>query len=239
MIFAEFSKTTEECYTVDKGFLLWKINGKSITTNTKIDGGKNNILTHVIVYEGQMEIESGGTRHLMTKNTLGNFIDHRSFKIIDMTSNIKAYLMSCDDIYAQSLLKNNPPFPFSYVLDIREKPISLLSPQHTGLFVSRMSTMREICRDESHLFKSSMIKYALGMLLMDMANIYIKQQKSEQQQTLSTRKSELFRTFMKMLPTHVCHERSVAFYASSLCITPQYLNRIVKQYTFKTASQWI
>ncbi len=53
------------------------------------------------------------------------------------------------------------------------------------------------------------------------------------------RKDVLFKQFMKLLSCHIGEERTVNYYASKLCITPQYLNRVVKSISGRTVYEWI
>lgn len=45
--------------------------------------------------------------------------------------------------------------------------------------------------------------------------------------------------FIKLLREHIYEKRSVGFYASELCVSPQYLNRIIKNMSGKTVYAWI
>lgn len=45
--------------------------------------------------------------------------------------------------------------------------------------------------------------------------------------------------FMKLIHVHYAQERSVKFYASKLCISPKYLSLLVKEFTGRSAVQWI
>lgn len=45
--------------------------------------------------------------------------------------------------------------------------------------------------------------------------------------------------FMKLVHVHYSRERSVAFYADKLCISPKYLSLLVKETTGKSAAKWI
>lgn len=49
----------------------------------------------------------------------------------------------------------------------------------------------------------------------------------------------LYGRFMDLLFAHHCRERSVAFYASKMCITPKYLATVVKDISGKTPTEWI
>ena len=44
---------------------------------------------------------------------------------------------------------------------------------------------------------------------------------------------------MELLPKHVRKERSVAWYADRLCVTPKHLTVAVREASGRTAGQWI
>lgn len=54
-----------------------------------------------------------------------------------------------------------------------------------------------------------------------------------------TRQEEYFRNFMVALEKHHAQERSVAFYADALHITPKYLSTVIKEVSGKSAAEWI
>ena len=54
-----------------------------------------------------------------------------------------------------------------------------------------------------------------------------------------TRQDEYFRNFMVALEKHHAQERSVAFYADALHITPKYLSTVIKEVSGKSAAEWI
>ena len=49
----------------------------------------------------------------------------------------------------------------------------------------------------------------------------------------------LYARFKDLLFKHRGKERSVAFYASALCISPKYLTAVVKEISGKTTTEWI
>lgn len=54
-----------------------------------------------------------------------------------------------------------------------------------------------------------------------------------------TRNHLLFDKFMALLQLHHTQERSLSFYADRLCLTPNYLSGTIKEYSGKSASEWI
>ena len=70
---------------------------------------------------------------------------------------------------------------------------------------------------------------------MDMANEYFRQEDGNGEQAEASRKHILFKQFIRLLLAHVREEHTVGWYASQLCVTPQYLNRVIKSTSHKTA----
>ena len=56
---------------------------------------------------------------------------------------------------------------------------------------------------------------------------------------MQNRNEAYFRQFLELLSDHYKKERSVNFYAHSLCITPKYLTTIIKCISGKPVSDWI
>lgn len=77
------------------------------------------------------------------------------------------------------------------------------------------------------------------MFFMDISNIHIQQEEKEKVTNKTERKKELFIQFMKLVSVYATKEHSVEFYASKLCITRQYLNRVTQLNFRKTAYELI
>ena len=61
----------------------------------------------------------------------------------------------------------------------------------------------------------------------------------EPEARMQNRNEAYFRQFLELLSDHYKEERSVNFYAHSLCITPKYLTTIIKCISGKPVSDWI
>lgn len=53
------------------------------------------------------------------------------------------------------------------------------------------------------------------------------------------RNKQLFNKFMALVKLHHTSARGVKFYADKLCLTPNYLSGAIKEYTGKTATEWV
>lgn len=56
---------------------------------------------------------------------------------------------------------------------------------------------------------------------------------------VTSRKAELFRKFASLVSTHFDEQHSVGFYADKLCITPGYLNKVVRAINFIPPKEFI
>lgn len=156
-----------------------------------------------------------------------------------MSDNIQAYLMWLAPNYAKSITNGILPLSASFVLKRRQTPIDKLEQHLVNLLFQRMDCLWECCMDKQHLYMKEQVKHAFLMWLLDLANIYNRMEDNDHKDAKPDRKKILFVEFMKLLPIHASEEHSLGFYASALCVTPQYLNRIVKNYSGKTVCEWI
>lgn len=63
--------------------------------------------------------------------------------------------------------------------------------------------------------------------------------KADSETNGSLRTKIVFESFMKLVLEHHNTERSIAFYANKLCLSPKYLSQLVKKVSGKSAPEWI
>ena len=83
-----------------------------------------------------------------------------------------------------------------------------------------------------------MVLNELRGFLLEMSNI-INQANRDKVNQNPPGKDVLLFLFIQLLNQHCKKEHTVTFYANKLCITPEYLTRIMKSLSGKTATQWI
>lgn len=57
--------------------------------------------------------------------------------------------------------------------------------------------------------------------------------------SFQNRQCELFAEFFRLLTNNYRRERSVAYYAEQICLTPRYLSRVTKEVSGRSAAEWI
>lgn len=234
MNLCEFSQQHNHCYESDNKFLFWQIVAEDSFTTCSIQSNDEIIVAHVLVLSGWMEVRYREKMYSLKKNDFGHFIHGTNFEVTAVSDNIDAYIMITTDSYNMILFKSAPPLPFSLVSTALSQPITAMRSSVFSSLSFRMQCIRDIAADQNHIFRNEMIKNAILIFLMDMANLYTRHYGGNINSPHG-RKQEVLFLFMNLLKQHIRQQHSVGFYASELCISHQYLNRIIKELTEKTA----
>ncbi|QKG51888.1 AraC family transcriptional regulator [Hymenobacter sp. BRD67] len=91
--------------------------------------------------------------------------------------------------------------------------------------------------DAPHAYREEILRSLLHILLHETAPIYSAQHVSSG--AIQTRSQLIAAGFKKLVNRHYATERSLAFYANKLCITPKHLAETVKEVTGKRAMEWL
>src|SRR5574344_723007 len=228
MLWKDFVTLCPYCKFIDEGFAL-----AEITSLKGIDGCEIN-KTHCLFFvtNGSMTIKIESLDYVLTKNTFADIVGKSSVSFISCSDNVHAWGLFFTETFLANLLKNNPPFPVSYVMERQTRPLSQIQAKDMKLVCNRINIIEKEFDDAEHIFHSRMIALSFLLLLMDIANVFIHTEQNEidkTQENEANHSKQLFLKFMRLVPLYIKKEHSVAFFAQEMCITPQYLARIVKQ----------
>lgn len=237
--FDSFAIGRKNCYSAEGGFLFWEISRDSGDVSCLFDD--ETLFVHLLVWNGEILLSCNGEERRASKGSFVNYVGANSFGLVSATADAQACLMLYTESYTNELVKNNPPLPFRYVMRMHENPVMRLNGETMAHLRSRMDLLKEICSNQSNLFRNELIRCASMMFLFDLSNRYIMHNPDDTEpgEMNISRSKRIFMDFAKCLKQNVRKEHSVNFYSSELCMTPQYLNRMVKAFSGKTAREWI
>lgn len=90
---------------------------------------------------------------------------------------------------------------------------------------------------QSPTFRREVIQHLLASLLYNIG--YLAQNKNQLNPNHLTRQEDVFQRFISLVNIHSKSERTVSFYADKLCLTPRYLNTLIRQTSQQTVMDWI
>jgi AraC family transcriptional activator of pobA len=86
-------------------------------------------------------------------------------------------------------------------------------------------------------YQAEVVRHHFMAFLFELASLHRKYHAEESIKL--TRKEDLMKRFLKLLPDYTTRERSLQFYADHLFVTPKYLSQTVKEISGKTAGEFI
>lgn len=222
----------------EKGLAIWKIDSEICIENHIPEIDMHSIL---FVMDGRMEISVQGKTRVLTRGNLADVLGEKhSLKLLSVSEDTQAYLLLITEEYISDLVKNRPPFPISYAMDIMQNPVYTIEPQFISSIIRCLDNIEQTMINPLQHFQDAMLKCKLWELLLQIAEISLQRAKEEKGKSKeSDRKRVLFTQFMKLLSEHIKEEHTVNFYASCLNVTPQYLRRVVNECSGKAVYTWI
>lgn len=126
-------------------------------------------------------------------------------------------------------------FPiFSYVSD---SPCLLLDTEDMEKLSEFHDFIRKKDKQKHHSLYKESIRNLLNSFIYDVCAIYLKS-KSTEDQSIS-RKDELIKNLFNLILKNYRKERTTAFYANKLFLSPRYLSTTIKNTTGKTVVEWV
>jgi AraC family transcriptional activator of pobA len=231
----EFIKDKAGCYSIESGFAVWEVKNNEFLRNVDIP----EVHLQLLVIRGKINAAINDSHNItILADSLVDILHDKLF-IKDASDDIHAVLIFTTETFVINMMNNKPPFPLDYVMRILEQPVFLLNHNQSLVIRERIELVLKLFRDTTHFHQSEMLKCALWMVYLEMANIFRHQNEDTDSSSETDRKRVLFMKFVRMLPSNIRKERSIAFYASSLCVSCQYLERVIKALSGETAYQWL
>lgn len=190
---------------------------------------------HILVLQGELSFSDGKQSHIGAKNDLVIWQMSNSIGAVEYSDDFE-----CDFLIVapQFLVHFNPEMIWAargYVF-IRLNPAFHLDDEGRRLIEGDFALFRQRQVQTDSPFRRELLGRVLQMFLYDLWHIY-----SDGVASITTTDSaaQLFFRFLTLAQENVAQERSVAFYADRLCITPKYLSQVCRSVSGLSAMQWI
>ncbi|MGM9803781.1 MAG: helix-turn-helix domain-containing protein [Muribaculaceae bacterium] len=242
MTIKEYAKLLPNALSYGDGLMIWNIDDNTPFMPYSLQHDNRQFIVHIGVWKGSITVQTNMGTTSIISNQFATIIDCSQFAALNADSGTKATVLIFTSQFISHLLGNQPPIPVFFLVKARRNPVYPLQIASSHLLHQRMQQVWTSVANVNHAFHHKMIGCSIWMLLLDFSNLLMQSPGSNQQQSSkspSNRRMQLFIQFTKMLPEQVKEHRCVEYYTSQLCVTPQYLNRIVKSISGRTAYAWI
>lgn len=124
-----------------------------------------------------------------------------------------------------------------------DTPVMTLTEQESALLLRYMGLLHTNTTDNTgHLYIRSISRCLIASIIYQLMEFSAVRTSSHEDGKVThpfNRRTNYVHDFMELLYRFHKQERSVAFYADKLFITPKYLSLIIKESTGRTAAEWI
>ncbi len=193
----------------------------------------------LFIKQGEMQIKLRGLVHTLTTNCMVDVLeDSLPFTILNTSSDIQAYHLIFSKDFLLNLFRNNPPFPPSYLISMRINPVINIKEDYAHMLLRHLEEIEVFAENPHHRFRDEILQSKVKIFILETAN-FLLQEREEDNTKDTNRRKILFVRFVKLVHEKAEKEHLVSYYATELCVTTQYLGRVVQEFSGKSVHQWI
>lgn len=193
----------------------------------------------IFVYKGEMTIGIDYIPYTIKKNDVMELFSHHLIDSIRISSNLKAYQIILSPDLFQGIIQQTE---LSASIDLHTGGFRLVKTMEScemNILMNQFERLRNsMTRRDHHLFRN-LVHAELALLMLEFANIKISHSSKIKQSYQHTHKEEIVARFIQLLINNCKEESEVSFYSTKLCITPEYLSKIMKTFSGKSVNVWI
>lgn len=244
MNLTEYINKNQDCYYLDgdkdetMGVSLQKVD-----TVEKIKRIDTTLLTDChqlyITARGSTLASINGKRYELNTSNYADLLPNSHCQLLNATEDIQLYIILMNEPFLMDILKNKPPFPANYVMKRNSNPVVNINIGQMPNVTDGLEMIIRLFDDKGHIFRKEMLRCTFKMLLLDLGSAVIRTMKNTEMKDNTTRQDELVKLFIGLVHERYKEEHTANYYAEQLCVTPQYLNRVVKKNINSTITECI
>ncbi|PZO32180.1 MAG: AraC family transcriptional regulator [Flavobacteriaceae bacterium] len=192
----------------------------------------------MLILSGTMKLQLDLISHTANPNDLIIISPRTINHILEIGGNLELIAVSFTlDFARQSNRNKNEIDAFEFFASKAIPKLTFSEEEcRNFIFLARL-LMQENIEKNHEPYSDEVLHHTFSLLMYIVASRY-KKENSGLKPELS-RQEELTLKFLKLLDTHFKQQRSVQFYADSLCVTSGHLTKILKEVSGKTAGELI
>lgn len=140
--------------------------------------------------------------------------------------------------YLSEIIRWQPPFSADCILNSINRPVTELDQEKLANIIHALGELEKFLGRTDEMFGRDMLDCAMRIYLMEIASVSSKSQDNDSLKNFSARRL-LVRQLMDLVSKNVGKEQRVPFYADSLFVSANYLNRVCREMTGQSVKNLI
>ncbi|WP_071145119.1 helix-turn-helix domain-containing protein [Bacteroides ihuae] len=191
-------------------------------------------LSITIIEQGEMNIEVNQIPYLLTKGHLLETIESHLVEKVSFSKDFIGYQLIIKKEFVEQAMNTQPyniiPYDWRY-------PSKKLLPEELNILLLEFQRIKErIESPTEHRLRRLMVINAFSSFMLELANIY---SRINNEYSFETSNDKITKRFFQLIAGNVRKKHNVIFYANELCISPDYLSRVLKATNGHNATQWL
>ena len=185
-----------------------------------------------IITNGRARVLINLIEYIFRPNYISLIAPGSIIQIIETSQDFDAHMMAIEHNFLP--VSGKEEF-FAHFLQRKKNLLLPLTTTEQVQIENFLTVMWDVLQEP--VFRKEVIQHLLAGLLYNIE--YIAKNKGQSESSPLTHQNDIFQRFISLVNTYSKTERNVSFYADKLCLTPRYLNTVIRQASQQTVMDWI
>ena len=185
-----------------------------------------------IITNGRARVLINLIEYIFRPNYISLIAPGSIIQIIETSQDFDAHMMAIEHNFLP--VSGKEEF-FAHFLQRKKNLLLPLTTTEQVQIENFITVMWDVLQEP--VFRKEVIQHLLAVLLYNIE--YIAKNKGQSESSPLTHQNDIFQRFISLVNTYSKTERNVSFYADKLCLTPRYLNTVIRQASQQTVMDWI
>ena len=185
-----------------------------------------------IITNGRARVLINLIEYIFRPNYISLIAPGSIIQIIETSQDFDAHMMAIEHNFLP--VSGKEEF-FAHFLQRKKNLLLPLTTTEQVQIENFITVMWDVLQEP--VFRKEVIQHLLAGLLYNIE--YIAKNKGQSESSPLTHQNDIFQRFISLVNTYSKTERNVSFYADKLCLTPRYLNTVIRQASQQTVMDWI
>ena len=185
-----------------------------------------------IITNGRARVLINLIEYIFRPNYISLIAPGSIIQIIETSQDFDAHMMAIEHNFLP--VSGKEEF-FAHFLQRKKNLLLPLTTTEQVQIENFITVMWDVLQEP--VFRKEVIQHLLAGLLYNIE--YIAKNKGQSESSPLTHQNDIFQRFISLVNTYSKTERNVSFYADKLCLTPRYLNTVIRQARQQTVMDWI
>ena len=200
---------------------------------------KIDFILSIMCEAGRLLISYDNRSHELTKNSLMVMRQGHVINSYELSPDFKGHVIVVSTKHLDKTVPTMTKF-MPYMIHFMGNPVIKLTEEEMTNQIELRNLLKAKSQPQSdHAYRDNFVRSVLEALFFETLGVYSAHSMDLRSMQTIRRKDSLLYDFIQLVESEFRRERSVAYYANRLCVSPKHLSSMVKEASGRTAGDWI